>query len=206
MNWKNVATFLLLLLNLGLCLSKSEEQDVDPYDPPSYKEKAKRARYLLHYVEWATIATISTHYNMGLSPFSNVLAITDGTADNSTGIPYMYVSDLDTSSQDIKHNNNVSITVSEMETAYCKHQRYIAETPLCARLTLSGKFEEIKSSDEREFALNALFTRFPEMKNYPKGHEFYPAKLNIKLIWFIDYYGGATIIAVDDYMNADPLN
>ena len=215
MSQKQTIAVLVLFLTLNICLSekmvlekkvKLFEQDSHPYDPPFFIEKAKRARYLLHYVEWATIATISTHYNMGLSPFSNVVAITDGTANNSTGIPYMYLSKFDESAQDAKRNNNVSLTVSEIETAYCKNHGYIAQTPLCARLTFFGKFEEVTSSDEREFALNALFTRFPQMKDWPKDHGFFPAKLSIRLIWLLDFYGGASIVSVDDYMNANPLH
>ena len=39
----------------------------------------------------------------------------------------------------------------------------------------------------------------------PKNHDWIVAKLDIVDIWLIDYFGGASIIKVDDYLNTQLL-
>ena len=176
------------------------------YNPPPFVEKAKRARYLLHYTNWSVIGTTSSLYKIsGVPvPFTNVVAISDGPMDNSTGIPYFYVSLVDPSVKDIAKNDVVCISMSEMETSYCESKHFDPELPPCARLTLCGQFKHV-SGDEKTFALNAMFSRFPDMKDWPSSHDFFPAKLDLSLIWILDYFGGATLVSATDYFKADPL-
>ncbi|KTF76280.1 hypothetical protein cypCar_00043263 [Cyprinus carpio] len=56
--------------------------------PPPHEE-ARVARYMTHYSDWGHLATISTQQQVikGL-PFGNIFSVSDGPADNSTGIPY----------------------------------------------------------------------------------------------------------------------
>ena len=56
------------------------------------------------------------------------------------------------------------------------------------------------------FAKTALYTRHPNMMNYPKDHRFYFAKMNIDNVILLAAFGGATHVNVDDYFNATLSN
>lgn len=75
------------------------------------------------------------------------------------------------------------------------------EFPICARLTLTGTLVQVDAdSDEYIGAQRALFERHQSMKSWPDDHNWIIAKLEIEDIWLIDYFGGASILSVDDYM------
>merc|ERR1739838_405166 len=170
----------------------------DASRPPA-TDKAGMARYLAHKVDMCIIGTISTMAGRQGLPFTNVLSVCDGPKDNSTGVPYFYVTNLDQSSHDIAKNNSVSISMSEWQTGYCQKNRIDAESPLCTRLTMAGKFVKVTDKVEQAFALKALISRHPSMKAWSLAHQFYVAKLDIELIWLIDFFGGASIIDPKDY-------
>lgn len=48
------------------------------------------------------MATISTRSPVKGYPFANVFSVSDGTVNNSSGIPYMYMTPLDMSVNDLK--------------------------------------------------------------------------------------------------------
>ena len=127
------------------------------------------------------------------------MSVVDGPLTNSTGVPYFYITDYDQSMKDIKQNNEVSVTMTESQTGFCSDHNIDPESPLCTRLTLAGKFVKVTDKDELSFAQNALFSRHPQMKAWIVAHVFYVAKLEIELIWLIDFYGGASIIDPKDY-------
>ncbi|CAH3194316.1 unnamed protein product [Porites evermanni] len=54
--------------------------------------------------------------------------------------------------------------------------------------------------DEIKFAQNALFSRHPVMKSWPKFHDWQTLKLEIVNVWMQDIYGPADIIPVKDYL------
>ena len=92
--------------------------------------------------------------------------MSDGTVspDNSTGTPYFYVSPLDTSMIDIAANTATSITISEeMINSDCSTQKVDPESPLCARLTLTGHMIPVPTASEQAQARAALFSRHPVM-------------------------------------------
>ena len=92
--------------------------------------------------------------------------MSDGTVspDNSTGIPYFYLSPLDTSMIDIASNTATSITISEeMIHSDCSSQKVDPESPLCARLTLTGHMVPVPTASEQAQARAALFSRHPVM-------------------------------------------
>ncbi|ANM61926.1 Pyridoxamine 5'-phosphate oxidase family protein [Arabidopsis thaliana] len=57
-------------------------------------------------------------------------------------------------------------------------------------------------SEEAEVAKKALFTKHPEMMDWPKDHDFRFFKLEIIDIFLINWYGGAKPITVDEYLHA----
>ena len=74
------------------------------------------------------------------------------------------------------------------------------ESPMCARLTLTGKFVALEDgSEEHDFAKQAFFERHPSMKSWPDGHGWVIAKIDIQDIWLIDYFGGATVVDPEEY-------
>ena len=77
------------------------------------------------------------------------------------------------------------------------------ESPVCARLTLTGKFIPLEeNSEEYTFARQALFERHSTMANWPTDHEWIIAKIDIQDIWLIDFFGGATILKPEEYFGS----
>ncbi|XP_068678823.1 protein CREG1-like [Montipora foliosa] len=173
---------------------------VDTYDPPPRSEKAKTARYIVHNSLWGSVSTISK--SLDGAPFSMVMSFSDGTVDNSTGIPYFYLSAFDPVAHNIKSNNLASFSISEAQSDYCKEHSWDPEEPLCSRVTLNGKLLHVPA-DELKFAQNALFSRHPVMKTWPKDHDWQTLKLNITRVWLQDIYGPANIIPLEDYLKAN---
>ncbi|XP_072180376.1 protein CREG1-like [Diadema setosum] len=182
------------------------EPSVESTRPPYY-DKAKRARYMVHKANWGVIATVSTKPEMLGRPFPAPNSLADGPVGNGSGTPYFYLAMIDSTMHDVAKNPNVSVTLSEAEfsdIADCAiTSKSDPENPLCARLVLLGKFVEVTDSTEKAFAKNALFSRHPLMPSWPSSHDFRIIKLDIDVLWIIDFYGGGTFISVQDYYNAN---
>uniref|UniRef100_UPI003AAEE15C protein CREG1-like n=1 Tax=Centroberyx gerrardi TaxID=166262 RepID=UPI003AAEE15C len=82
------------VLLLGLLCSSSR---IPPHD-----EVARVARFVAHRCDWASMATISTHRPVVGQPFSNVFSISDGPVGSGTGVPYMYLTRMEISVQDLE--------------------------------------------------------------------------------------------------------
>lgn len=54
--------------------------------------------------DWATVATFSTQKVTEGFPFGNVLSVSDGPIDKSSGTPYMYLTPLDFTAIDLEVN------------------------------------------------------------------------------------------------------
>lgn len=175
-------------------LSKSQ------YDPPPRFEKAKTARYIVHNSDWGSVSTISV--SMTGVPFGVVESFSDGTVSNSTGVPYFYVAKFDPVVKNIEANKLSSLALSEAQNGYCKAHDWDPESPLCSRVTLIGKLVHV-SHEEEKFAQDALFSRHPAMKTWPKGHNWQTLKLVITDVWLVDIFGGATMVPVEDYFKAE---
>jgi len=198
----------------GLCACELEKQ-------PEFTAKADTARWLVHSLDWGVVSTISSRLGQeGQSvPFGNVYSFVDGPCDGSTGIPYIYGTYLDQTYKDAMNNDIVSLTLSESSlSSVCSQRKGLdscmlgtkygdPENPVCARLTLTGQLitlneKDSSSKEEFKFAKNALFERHPSMAEWPAGHNWVIAKIDIQDIWLIDYYGGASILDPKDYFAA----
>ncbi|KAL0332002.1 UNVERIFIED_CONTAM: CRM-domain containing factor CFM2, chloroplastic [Sesamum calycinum] len=62
------------------------------------------------------------------------------------------------------------------------------------------------TSKEAEFAQTALFTKHPEMKDWPKSHNFQVFKLDIENIFMINWFGGPKPLTVEQYLHATILH
>lgn len=87
--------------------------------PPQPFEYPKMARYILRnsgtffskikffeaqtslIADWVSVATISTQTQIKGYPFVGLKSVSDGTDTNSTGIPYLYMTDMDVSGKDL---------------------------------------------------------------------------------------------------------
>merc|ERR1712079_670539 len=172
--------------------------------PPPHDQPAKLARYVMHYSDWGSIATISCRDPIKGLPFSNVISLSDGTnPKTATGIPYMYFADMEMPVEDINCKNEMSLSMTLAQGEYCKQKGLDPQDPPCPRLILTGSTEKIpKNTTEYFFAKKALFTRHPNMINYPDDHKFYFTKMNVKHIILLAAFGGPTHIDVNNYFNA----
>ncbi|XP_068165736.1 protein CREG1 [Antennarius striatus] len=170
---------------------------------PPHDEVARVARFVAHRCDWATVATISTHEPVVGQPFSNVFSVSDGPVGSSSGVPYMYLTKWEISVQDLKVNPQASLSMSLAQTPYCKQEGFDPQSPLCAHIILSGSVMEVNGT-EADFAKKALFSRHPEMIDWPLGHNWFFAKFNITQVWVLDYFGGVKTVTPEEYFQATP--
>ena len=78
------------------------------------------ARYLAHYSIWGVVSALSAEYD-GL-PFGTIQSFADGPLDNSTGVPYFYISPLSDTYKNIQRSASVSLTLTEASGEYCRSQ------------------------------------------------------------------------------------
>uniref|UniRef100_A0A3P8SAQ1 Cellular repressor of E1A-stimulated genes 2 n=1 Tax=Amphiprion percula TaxID=161767 RepID=A0A3P8SAQ1_AMPPE len=172
--------------------------------PPPHQETARTARYIAHYSDWGHLATISTLDKIKGLPFGNIFSVSDGPLDNSTGVIYFYVTPMDNTVSDLKSNPYASLTFSEAEGEFCRQMAYDPEDPRCARLTLTGKMVEV-APEELTFAKEAMFSRHPVMAKWPVGHKWFFMKLELIQVWLQDWFGGVSLIPLEDYFKATPF-
>ncbi|XP_007541465.1 protein CREG1 [Poecilia latipinna] len=193
-------TLLFLLLGLswaGLGSSSCRVQ-IPPHD-----QVARVARFIAHQCDWASMATISSHKPVVGQPFSNVFSVSDGPHGTSSGVPYMYLTHMEVSVQDLQVNPQASLSMSLAQTDYCKQQGFDPQSPLCAHIILSGSVLQVNGT-EADFAKKALFSRHPEMIDWPTDHNWFFAKFNITQVWVLDYFGGVKVVSPDEYFQAAP--
>jgi len=177
--------------------------------PPFFTNKVGTARFMVHEMDWAVLSTLSTMIGQEGTPFGNPISVSDGATNSTgTGIPYFYATLLDQSMQDIfnvslsnVNNSMVSLTFSEAQTSYCTEKVYDPEDPRCARLVLTGTFVNVTDAKEMAQAKEALFSRHPQMSEWPSDHSWFFGKLEIKTLWLLDFFGGAAMIPLADYLN-----
>ncbi|CAM9430118.1 unnamed protein product, partial [Phaeothamnion confervicola] len=160
-------------------------------------DKAGTARWLIRKNTWGFLATTSVHLDG--APFGNVASFVDGTStEKSTGVPYFYVSDMDTSQQDLLANPVCSFTVAEAEKSCLTDP----QDPTCAKVTMTGVMADVTDPAELSAARDALFAAHQEMKVWPVGHGWRVRRLDIRHVWLVDFYGGAADIPVAEYFAA----
>jgi len=169
-------------------------------NPPPYWEHAKFARYITHESYWAAMATIAAREPIVGYPFANIFSLSDGPVDNSTGVPYFYISEWEISAQDVAENNQVSITMTLAQGDYCENNHLDPESPICAHQIITGELVKLTpGSEEEAFAKNALFSRHPAMEGWPSDHGWFFAKIEIKQIQLLAFYGGAVTVDLGEY-------
>ncbi|KAI3452379.1 hypothetical protein Pfo_030159 [Paulownia fortunei] len=166
---------------------------------PRPDDAATFARWLVSQSSWGVLNTISSDW--GGAPFGNVVSFSDGLPDKGKGIPYFYLTALDPTASNALKDQRSSFTISEYSLGTCG--KTDPENPTCAKITLIGKLKLLEgNSKEAEFARAALFTKHPEMKGWPKSHNFQVFKLDIENIFMINWFGGPKPLTVEQYLHA----
>mmetsp|Transcript_28995 Transcript_28995/g.42993 ORF Transcript_28995/g.42993 Transcript_28995/m.42993 type:complete len:234 (+) Transcript_28995:176-877(+) len=190
---------------------------------PDINHKEETARWMVHSLDWGVLSTISTRLGFNGAnevvqtnkpeqpvPFGNIYSFVDGTCDNSTGTPYIYGTYMGQSFADTCASAAVSLTLSEAMTPACGGNDQDSckisnggygdpQNPVCARLVLSGILQVVTDVTELDFAKKSLFQRHSSMSDWPRDHSWNVGKIDIKDIWLIDYFGGASILDVEVY-------
>ncbi|KAK8954446.1 hypothetical protein KSP39_PZI002554 [Platanthera zijinensis] len=165
---------------------------------PDPKNAAATARWLAGQNFWGVLSTISS--DLGGAPFGNVVSYSDGLPNSGSGIPYFYLTELDPTAKEALKDARSSFTVSEYPLGTCGNTD--PENPSCAKLTLTGKLKLLDNlSAEAKYARHALFTKHPEMKDWPIGHNFKIFSLDIENIFLIDWFGGPKPLTPEQYLN-----
>ncbi|KAM0730115.1 Protein CREG1 [Formica fusca] len=176
-------------------------------DLPPKNQTALVARYVVNQADWAAVATISTRKDVETFPIANVISIGDGPIGNGSGVPYMYLTPLDYTAQDLARDHRTTILVSLAQGNYCKDRQWDPMDPRCARVLLSGKIIAIKNdTTEYETAKQLFFGRHPKLENMPADHGFFFAKLKIFAIALLNNFGGPKYISVEDYFHPPVTN
>lgn len=207
-------SFLLILLSLiwlDAVSSKVASECACPLlDQPSPSDKELSARWMVHSLDWGVLSTTSARLPNS-PPFGNVYSFVDGSCGISSGTPYFYGSHMDQSFKDMAVNAKASFTLSAAAiNSVCSSgksppsciisDRGDPESPMCARLTLTGTLVEVPAkTEEFKHMENDFFQRHKSMASWPEDHEFVIAKLVIEDIWFINYFGGASVLTPDKY-------
>jgi len=191
-----LAAALLLVLRLLAPAPVSAARPIVADKPPP-SEATATARWLAAQNTWGVLSTISSDLNG--APFGNVVSYSDGLPGEGHGIPYFYLTTLDPTARDALEDERTSFTLSEFPLGTCG--KIDPENPTCSKLTLTGKLKLVDlQSSEADLAKSALFTKHPEMKDWPKNHHFKIFKLEIENIFLIDWFGGPKPISPSQYL------
>ena len=75
------------------------------------------------------------------------------------------------------------------------------QDPTCAKVSISGRMG-LLSGEGLSAASELLFSRHPDMRGWPKDHNFGVYELAVDHIRLLDFYGGAAEISRQEYFAA----
>ncbi|GBG83219.1 hypothetical protein CBR_g36833 [Chara braunii] len=189
----------LMMMAMGLSPMNSLPPILSRSRRPPRKQHARMARWLISQASWGTLSTTSLHLNG--TAFGNIASFSDGPSHNSTGVPYFYLTEMDFTLQDVKADPRCSLTVTEASLKYGHCRGIDVEDPVCVRVVLSGKLAKV-GDEEVTFAEDALFHKHPEMRWWPKAHNFSTYKLAVENIFLLDFFGPPAQPSVEEYFAA----
>ncbi|XP_075594400.1 protein CREG2 isoform X6 [Balearica regulorum gibbericeps] len=86
--------------------------------------RAGTARFLARYNTWGFVATRAAQRKIQGMPYGNCLLLSDGPVNNSTGIPFFYVTPKDNTVADLLKNPMASLTLPEADGNFNGLQRW----------------------------------------------------------------------------------
>ncbi|XP_048823956.1 protein CREG2 isoform X3 [Lagopus muta] len=87
-----------------------------PAAPPG---RAATARRLARHGAWGFVASRAAHGKIQGMPYGNLLPVSDGPVNNSTGIPFFYVTLKDNAVADLLKDPVASLTLPESDGNFC---------------------------------------------------------------------------------------
>ena len=165
-------------------------------------EDAAFARYLAHMNSYGVVSTISVHLDG--QAFSNVMSCSDGIGNNSTGRLFFYMTEMDPTGADLTQDSRASVTFSQAQIigeGSCA--QVDPEDRACGSLTIAGDIVEVSGTD-KIFALEALFSRNPPMKHWPRAHGWIVFEMKPMRIILVRGNEISSEIAVAEYFSASP--
>ena len=206
----------VLLLAFVVCAAAPCAGRLPPRPPRT--DYASAARWLVCAGSWGALATDGGDSNAdvadraaGAVPFANVAAFADGELSggaprNCSGEPFFYLTALDATMRDLAQNPWASLSVSMASLEGGRLCPLVnAEDPTCWRIALTGRVRAVGAGPARDWALHSLYSRHPDMRLWAHAHEFVPMQMHVEKVFFLDFYGGAHPISVQEYLSApDP--
>ncbi|CAH1985973.1 unnamed protein product [Acanthoscelides obtectus] len=163
------------------------------------------ARYVLHNTDWVSLGTIAVEDSIKGYPFVNMKSHVDGPKDGSNGNVYLYLTDLDIASKNIKVDSRVSVLATLAGTDYCTRKNYNPQDPRCPKVMITGKFLRLEKSDpEYKMAKESLFAKHPVMATWPPNHFFFVAKIVPEEVRVMHEFTGMVKVDIKDYLGASP--
>lgn len=183
---------------------------------PSRDHPESLARWLLHESDYGVLSTACADplgWNAGCAypggHITDVASVADGNGtEHSDGVPRFLIPLMDHTGRNLKKDNRISITFSEMPLGTCPKNGpgSTAEDPLCARLTLGGTLSRIENKSNPQYAISMayLMARHPSMKAWMKkgDHDFAPYVMTMHSICFLYEYGGSYNMSISDFLAA----
>lgn len=169
------------------------------FQRPEHSEYANMCRWLVHEGSWGTISTLNKDTG---APASGVSSHSDGPKDVPSGRLYFYLTPMDSTAKDLEVDNRCAYTVTESALpGGCGETD--PEDPTCAKISVVGHMQRVPTGEEMEMAREAMFSRHPEMADWPTDHSFQFYELHIQQVNLLDWYGGMHEVSKEEYFGAD---
>lgn len=161
------------------------------------QSRAEVARWMLHQANWGYLSALD-----GSMPQGSVLSFADGDINaaapekRSTGRLFFYIMNdsLCTRSSIVSlFNGTCGFGGSKLDP----------EDPRCGKVTVAGALKMASGADAI-IGLSALYSRHPQMREWPVGHQFRVYVLQPTDVWMLDTYGGGGSVPLDEYAEACP--
>lgn len=78
-----------------------------------------------------------------------------------------------------------------------------AENPLCARLVLTGHLEQLPDGEKYQTVKKWFNERHPAIQHWPEDHGWMIVQLVMHDAWFINFFGGATVLDNDTFAKVE---
>lgn len=91
----------------------------DLYKIPPHEDVARVARFVANQCDWGSMATISSRDPVKGQPFSNAFSVSDGPLGFGTGVPYMYLTRLEISVQDLQVLKHIVVVMALHKCMKC---------------------------------------------------------------------------------------
>lgn len=100
--------------------------------------------------------------------------------------------------------SEAALNTTQFEGAKCGPNGNLdPEDPRCAKLTISGNMKPVEE-DTKQFGLDTLYAKHPQMENWPADHGFIVYEMHIDSLWMIANYGGGGYFTAEDFLESQP--